>query len=165
MTGTTMKATRASRAVDPILVWIDARQAILVRWEDGDGIVEHVESDVPARLRSTGQVRHAPGIQHGGGTGAASAEQHRQEHLARFVAGIADRLPPDADVAIIGPGIVRDQLAHRLRELDHGRPRPRVIHSDAAARQTDRQLIARMRTLRGVTPQRRQVGVAGTLAS
>ena len=56
-------------------------------------------------------------------------------------------------------------VADRLRELDHGRPRPRVIHSDAAPRQTDRQLSARMRTLRGETPQRRQVGVAGTLAS
>lgn len=146
-----------------ILVWIDANEAVILRWTHGDAIVEHIGSDVPRSVRSTGQVRHAPGIRHGGGAVTASAERHRAEHLTRFVAGIADRLPPDADVTIVGPGRVRDQLRRRLDTLDHGRPQPRRIASGPADRETDRQLVARLRVIVDAAPARRQVGVTGRL--
>ena len=165
MNGTKTDEPRTTGHAAVVLVWIDAREAVVVRWVDGEGAVEHVESDVPPNIRSTGQVRHAPGVRHGGGAGASSAEQHREEHLARFVAGIAERLPADADLVILGPGTIRDQLERRLRDADRGRPRPRSITSEAATRHTDRQLVARLRTIVGETPPRRHVGEAGTLAT
>ena len=101
------------------LVWIDAREAVIVRWQDEEAQLERLDSEVPAHHRSTGHVRHDPGIRHGGGGAAQTAgEPHRIEHLGRFVEGIADRLGPDDDLLIIGPGTVRERLEHRVRAMD-----------------------------------------------
>jgi hypothetical protein len=39
------------------LVWIDSREAIIVRWLDGTARLERLESEVPAHHRATGHVR------------------------------------------------------------------------------------------------------------
>ena len=74
------------------LVWIDAREAVIVRIRGKRARIQHVELDVPAHHRATGHVRHDPAVRHGGGGSAQSAgEPHRIEHLNRFVGDIANR--------------------------------------------------------------------------
>jgi hypothetical protein len=127
------------------LVWIDSRQALIVRWQDGRGLVERLVSDVPAHRRSTGEMGPDP-----------SVETQRLDHLERFVASVAQRLPADDDVLLLGPGTVRGHLERHLRSADHGRDRPRGLFSEAAAAMTERQLVARLRDEIGVPARRRR---------
>ena len=141
------------------LVWIDERLAVIARWRDGAARLERVESEVPNRHRSTGHVRHDPAVRHGGGGAPQTAgEPHRLEHLARFLDAVAARLPEDEDVVFLGPGTVRDHLRTRVLDADAEHRRTRAVTSQASARLTDRQLVARLRRLSGAEPPRRAVG-------
>jgi hypothetical protein len=141
-----------------MLVWIDAREAIIVRMQADQARIERVVSDVPAHHRATGHVRHDPGVRHGGGGPQAAGESHRLEHLTRFVGEVADRLATDAAVLVLGPGTVPERLARQLSESDQHHGRHRVVDYEAAPRLTDRQLITRLRRFSGGEPRRRSVG-------
>ncbi len=147
------------------LVWIDAREAVIVRNPNGGFVFEHIDSDVPVHRRSTGHVRHDPTIRHGGGGSPQSAgESHRQEHLVRFRRRVADRLPVADDLTIIGPGTVREHLEQEILEADRRHHRGRVIVSESAERMTDRQLAARLGRAAGTEPRRRIVGTTAGAA-
>jgi hypothetical protein len=141
------------------LVWIDSREAIIVRWLDGEARLIRVESEVPAHHRATGHVRHDPAVRHGGGGVPQTAgEPHRLEHLNRFVVQVANQLHPGDDVLILGPGTVRERLERHLADTDAHHGRHRNIACEASASLTDRQLIARLRAFAGAETRRRTVG-------
>lgn len=141
------------------LVWMDSREAIVVRWLAGSARLERIESEIPAHHRSTGHVRHDPMVRHGGGGRPSTAgEPHRLEHLERFIDQIAMRLPPEDDLVLIGPGTVREHLERRIRETDEHHRRTRQISCESSTRLTDPQLVARLRRLVGADPRRRTVG-------
>ena len=110
------------------LVWIDAREAVIVRWHDDRAHLERLDSDVPAHHRATGNVRHDPAV------------------------------PRDDDLLILGPGTVRERLERLVRDMDEHHQRTRAISGEASSRLTDRQLIARLRHVVGADPRRRTVG-------
>ena len=140
------------------LVWIDAREAVVARWSGEAADLEHLASDVPARHRSTGHLRHRPEIRHGGGRPSQSAlERHRQEHLARFIDEVARRLPDDEDVLILGPGHVRDRLARRMAWSDIQHRVERSVSVEPGGRLSRRQIIARIRAINDATPPRQKV--------
>jgi len=142
-----------------MLVWIDAREAVIVRWLDDRARLERVDSEVPAHHRATGHVRHDPAVRHGGGGPPQTAgEPHRLEHLDRFVEHIAGRLAPEDDLLILGPGTVPERLERLIREADTHHQRTRIVDCQASSRLTDRQLIARLRQFAGLAPRRRTVG-------
>jgi hypothetical protein len=141
------------------LVWIDAREAIIVHWEDAKARLERVDSEVPAHHRATGHVRHDPTArQEGGGPPKAAGEPHRLEHLGQFVDEVASRLGADDDLIILGPGTVHERLERLIRERDEHHGRHRQITCEASPPRTDRQLIARLRHVTGVDARRRTVG-------
>jgi len=141
------------------IVWIDAREAVIVRWHDAEARLERVGSEVPAHHRATGHVRHDPAIRQGGGGAPQTAgEPRRLELLARFVDGIADRLPDDDDLLILGSGTVHERLHREVRERDLRHGRHREVICEAAPPLTDRQLIAKLRHLAGSDAPRRTVG-------
>jgi hypothetical protein len=141
------------------LVWIDAREAVIVRWQGGRARLERAESEVPAHHRATGHVRHDPAVRHGGGGSPQTAgEPHRIEHLNRFLGDIVNRLAADDDLLILGPGTVHERLARQLSESDGHHDRHREIACEASPPLTDRQLIALLRRHAGVEPRRRSVG-------
>jgi hypothetical protein len=141
------------------LVWIDAREAVIIHVQGDRAPIERVESDVPAHHRATGHVRHDPAVRHGGGGSPQSAgEPHRIEHLNRFVGDIANRLAAGDDLLILGPGTVHERLARQLSEGDERHGRIRDIACEASPPMTDRQLVARLRRFAGVEPRRRTVG-------
>ena len=140
------------------LVWIDSREAVVVRRVAGASVLERFESEVPPHHRATGHVRHDPNVRHGGGVPQTSGEPHRLEHLARFLEVVADALPSHDDLLILGPGTAHEHLARLVQERDRQHRVVRVIVSDAAARMTRPQLVARLRRAMGEEPRRRTVG-------
>ena len=144
---------------DHTLVWIDAREAVIVERHADEVTIGRIASDVPAHRKATGQVRHEPGIRHGGGGAPQTAgDPHRIEHLRRFVAGVVERIPESADVTLLGPGTVREQLERALTDADRHHRRTRTVTGEASGRLTDRQLVARLSREAGVEPRRRTVG-------
>jgi hypothetical protein len=140
--------------VPSTLVWIDAEEAFIVRWE-GAARIERVASDVPGRHRSTGHIRHDPQVRHGGG--GVPEDRIARERLGRlriFVRTVADRIPPADDVRIVGPGTVRLRLGRVLRIEDRRLGRHRVVDTRASGPLTERQLVAHVRELAGEPPPR-----------
>ncbi|MEO8461661.1 MAG: hypothetical protein ABI555_00485 [Chloroflexota bacterium] len=139
-----------------VLVWVDARESVIVRWAGGEAAVERRTSDVPPRRRSTGHVRHDPGTRHGGGGSAPhdAGEGRRIEHLNRFVDQIAADVTEDDDVLLLGSGQVRELVASRLREADLQAHRNRQLTVEPAGRLTDPQLVARLRAHLLASPER-----------
>jgi hypothetical protein len=137
------------------LVWIDAREAIVLRWKNGPQVTRH-ELDTPPHEKSVGHIRLVPG-RHGGGKSQKALETHRLEHLRQGIAEVAATLPDDEDILIIGPGTVRERLAAEMHEADEKRP-PRVpapeVRTEPARRLTEAQLVERLRELVGEPPPR-----------
>lgn len=140
------------------LVWIDSRSAVIARRDGASVRLTRLTSDVPARHRSTGHVRHDPRVRHGGGGSSSAGEPNRLEHLHRFVVQVAGRLSPRDDVLILGPASVRKRLEQQLANDDAHDARQRTITCQAAPALTDGQLRARLRALEGDEPRRRTVG-------
>jgi hypothetical protein len=127
------------------LVWIDSRQAHIVRWRNGEAHVAHVESDVPAHRTETGF------------TPQDAVEGHRLEHLARFVAQVAAQLPAGDDLLLIGPGTVRQHLANEVAAQDAQHKRARRVACRAAGPLTVPQLVATLRHEIGDEPPRKPI--------
>ena len=141
------------------LVWIDAREAVIVHCHDDLPRIVRLESDVPAHHRSTGHVRHDPAVRHGGGGPSQTAgEPNRLDHLRRFVHVVADRLDPDDDLLVIGPGTVHLRLERHVRESDAHEGHHRAVSCEASPPLTDRQLVARVRRFSGTDPRRATIG-------
>jgi hypothetical protein len=148
--------TQTQPAAHATLVWIDAHEAIVLRWLDGEAHVQRLESDVPDHRKSTGHVRH-DSSQHGGrgGSPQTAGEPRREEHLNQFVELVARRLPADDDLRIVGPGTVRERLGRRIHEQDHHLAQPRTVTVTASGPRTERQLIAELRQAVGAEAPRR----------
>jgi len=139
---------------DCTLVWIDAREAVIARWQGGEAHLERLHSDVPSHRRATGHVHYDPTVAHGGVAPKDAGERKRLEHLARFVELVATHVPPTDEVVVLGPGTVRDRLEHSIREADRHASRTRDVTCRASARLTERQLIARLRHVAGADQRR-----------
>jgi hypothetical protein len=136
------------------LVWIDSEEAIIVRWADR-ATVERIRSDVPGRHRSSGHVRIDPTVRHGGGGASAEAlERARRDHLRSFIEDVASHVPECDDVTVVGPGLVRARLERNLRADDRHHGRHRRVHSAAAERLSEQELVAHVRELAGDPPRR-----------
>ena len=140
------------------LVWLDSRTAVLARWDGTDISLRHIRSDVPVHRRSTGHVTGAASsAAHAGGLAPRDdGEARRLEHLARFLRGVADAVEPFDALVVTGLGTVPDRLATLLRDADAAGHRTREIIVTPAGHLTDRQLLARLRLLAGVTLPRRR---------
>lgn len=137
------------------LIWIDTDEAIIVRWADR-ATVERLHSGVEGRHRSGGRVRREGGLRHGGGgPDPEHLERARREHLRRFLEEVATHVPESGDVTVVGPGLVRHRLEAELRADDRRHHRARHVRSASADRQTEQELVARVRALAGDAPERR----------
>lgn len=161
----TARAGGAGRVPTPVpatIVWIDSREAFIARLDGAAPAVAHLASEVPAHRKSTGHVAHSPTLRHGGGGSPQDAgEQHRQEHIERFLADVAATLPADERLVILGPGTVRERLEARIRADDTKHRRTRGVASEAAARTTERRIVERLRVENGIEPPRHAATARG----
>jgi hypothetical protein len=140
-------------------VWVNATSATVVRW--GPGLVRrsHLDSQVPAHHRSTGQVTAPGGERHGGTGPRAAGERHRLEHLRAFLTQVRATLPED-DLLLVGDGVVVERLAKVVRDADTARGLARRIEVRRHAPLTEGQLLAMLRRFAGAPPRRRRPRLA-----
>ena len=134
-------------------VWIDARSATILTWGPRSTAPLHLDSEVPAHSRSTGQVSTRGGERHGGTGPRSAGEGHRLDHLRAFLAEVRHLLPDD-DLLLIGDGVVVERLAAVLRgdDAEHGRRRRIEVRRHAPL--TEAQLLAELRDFAGSPPRR-----------
>jgi len=140
------EATAAPRT----LVWVDAAEAIIVRW-DGTAGIEWLVSEVPSHRRSGGHVGHDPALR---AMGSPSPDRHRQEHLRQHLRLVAERIEPTDEVEVIGPGTVREHLAAIIAAEDRIHGRRRRVDTAPASRRSLPQLVARVRASAGASARR-----------
>ncbi|HEX6128477.1 MAG TPA: hypothetical protein VF071_05575 [Candidatus Limnocylindria bacterium] len=147
-----------SRSESPVaLVSISAGRARVLRWRDGEVIQLDLPSDVPGRHKSTSHVRHDPMVRHGGsGPGQDEVDGQRAERITQFLARVTDAVREDERIMVVGSGRLPRELAERLEQQEHGRPRPRLIELEHAGYLTDPQLRARLLAWAGHPPRRRR---------
>jgi hypothetical protein len=126
-------------------IWISADSAIVLRWSPALTVRHRIDSTVPGRHRSTGAP---PTQKHPAGEG------HRDEHMRTFFVQVAQALPIEDDVLLIGDGEVVEHFAEQVRtdDISHGRKRRIVVEKSGPL--TERQLLARIRTFAGSPAKR-----------
>lgn len=140
----------AATAAPRCLVWVDAAEAIIVRW-DGTAGIEWLVSEVPSHRRNGGHVGHDPALR---AMGSPPSDRHRLEHLRQHLCLVAERIRPTDEVEVIGPGTVREHLAAIIAAEDRIHGRRRRVSSARASRRTVPQLVARVRASAGASPRR-----------
>ncbi len=136
------------------VVWVDTRRATIVTWADGAASTSTLTSDIPGKRQSVGHIRRDPTARHGGGS-PDRVEARRRQMLAQFLETVADRLPVDADLTILGPGTVHAQLVDEIATSDARHGRERTVVARSAARLTTPQLVAIVRELEGASAPRK----------
>ncbi len=126
-------------------IWISADSATVLRWSPELTVRHRIDSTVPGRHRSTGT---APTAKHPAGEG------HRDEHMRTFFAQVAQALPVEDDLLLVGDGEVVEHFAEQVRTDDDSHGRRRRIEVEKAGPLTERQLLARIRTFAGSPAKR-----------
>ncbi|HLA16896.1 MAG TPA: hypothetical protein VJZ72_08335 [Candidatus Limnocylindrales bacterium] len=164
--GSEMPGSTTPAQLTTTLVWIDGERAMLARW-DGDATVRRITAAIPPRRRSMGHVHRDPNVRHGGGGPVEDRiERARAQREKEFLAEVEAAIPPVDELVIIGPGVIREHLAHRMVAADLRHRRSRHVRCEAAGRLTEHQIVARLRSVVGETPPRRvsRPGEAGPIA-
>jgi hypothetical protein len=153
--GSTMPGTSTHAPQTPTtLVWIDGDHAIVARW-DGEATIRKIRAGIPPRHRSTGHVHRDPTVRHGGGGPVEDRlERARAERERAFLARVEQAIPGTDELLIVGPGVIHEHLAHRLREHDRQHRRTRDVRSERADHMTEHQIVARLRAEVGAEPKR-----------
>ena len=146
-----------SAAAPRTLVWVDAAEAIIVRWDGAAGI-EWLVSQVPAHRRGSGHVTHDATRRT---IGSPPPDRHRLEHLRQHLRQVADRIEPGDDLEVIGPGTVREHLAAMIAAEDRLHHRRREVRTRRSPRLSEPQLVARVRAAAGASALRGRPGAAG----
>jgi hypothetical protein len=154
--GSEMPGSTTPAQLTTTLVWIDGEGAVLARW-DGDATVRRIAAGIPPRHRSVGHIHRDPAVRHGGGGPVEDRiERVRAQREKAFLAKVEAAVPPEDEVTIIGPGVIREHLARRMAASDRHHHRPRHITCEPADNLTEHQIVARLREIAGETLPRRE---------
>ena len=126
-------------------IWMTADSATVLCWSPELTVRHLIDSTVPGRHRSTGP---RPTEKH------AAGEGHRDEHMRTFFAQVAQALPVDDDLLLVGDGEVVEHFAEQVRTDDAIHGRERRIQVEKSGPITERQLLARIRTFAGSPAKR-----------
>jgi hypothetical protein len=126
-------------------VWISTRSATVLRWSPELTVRHRIDSTVPGRHRSTGRP---PTERHPAGEG------HRDEHMRTFFSEVAEALPVDDDLLLVGDGEVVEHFAEQVRADDFSHARKRRIEIEKSGRLTEHELLARIRAFAGSPAKR-----------
>jgi stalled ribosome rescue protein Dom34 len=97
-------------------VWIDQRQARIVRLDDDEVTLHTIDSDVEREPKSLG---HAGGVPAGGKTPSSEPrhlEHRREQEFKAFFSDVIKAVSKADELVIIGPGMTRTHLSKRMQE-------------------------------------------------
>ncbi len=126
-------------------VWMTADLATILRWSVELTVRHRIDSTVAGRHRSTGR---SPTEERQGDEG------HRDEHMRTFFDQVAQAIPVEDDLLLVGDGEVVEHFADRVRTDDDDHGRERRIQIEKSGPITERQLLARIRTFAGSPAKR-----------
>jgi len=164
--GSEMPGSSTPAQLTTTLIWIDGERAMLARW-DGDATVRRITAGIPPRHRSMGHIHRDPNVRHGGGGPVEDRiERARAQREKAFLAEVQAAIPPLDELVIIGPGVIREHLAHRMTHEDKHHRRSRHVRCEPAGRLTEHQIVARLRAIVGEAQPRRvsRPGETGPIA-
>jgi hypothetical protein len=121
-------------------VWLDAEEAIAVRWLDDAPHIERVAA------RDWDFARD-------GDPGQSRTEEDAAHALAAFIDIVAERLPRDDALLVLGPDRAATELAEALRARDEQEGVLRAIACREAPRMSQRRLVACLCGAIGHDPQ------------
>jgi hypothetical protein len=75
--------------------------------------------------------------------------------VRQFLDAVEATLPDDAALSIRGPGVIAERLARRIQNADAQKSRNRMVEVRHAARMTEPQMVAALRTFADDPPRRR----------
>ena len=125
-------------------IWITANSATMLRWSPELTVRHRIDSTVAGRHRSTGRPP----------TERQGDEGHRDEHMRTFFDQVAQAMPVDDDLLLVGDGEVVEHFADHVRVDDENHGRKRRIEVEKSGSVTERQLLARIRTFAGSPAKR-----------
>ena len=134
-------------------VWIDTSSATILGLGPDATERRRIDSTVPARHRSTGQVTERDGERHGGSGPRSARDGHRLDHLRAFLEEVEAALPEE-DLLLLGDGVVVERLARSVRGHDLVHGLHRRIEARRHAPLTEPQLLALLRAFAGSPPRR-----------
>ncbi len=163
MTDANATAATADETISPEdvgLVWVDARNAVLARWDGGEPTLEMIQSGVPRRRKAAGSVRRGPARPFGGGrVGGHGTENRRRTNMRRYFSEVAEKLADLDHVEVIGRGLPHQKFAELLSRLAEKHNNGLTVETQALTRRpSERQLAARLRSLVGRPLPRRTSG-------
>lgn len=124
-------------------LWIDHRQAIIVKLNDGTETVERVEADFEKRGRFTTDMQAesttAPHID----LAEDKHERHTLEMVNHYYETVCAHLRDVSAILIMGPGPAKNEFQ---KYLEHHRFEGQVLGVEAVDKLTDAQIAAKVRT-------------------
>lgn len=135
-------------------VWIDARAAVIVRWDGRSAARSVVESTVPAHHRPCGGAAQRGATIHGAGGPRSAGESHRLEHIRAFLDEVHGSLPDHDDLLVLGDGPLVDRLGREVERADARRQTDRRLVVERSSPVSEAQLLARLRAFAGSPPRR-----------
>jgi hypothetical protein len=134
-------------------IWIDHRQAVMVRLEGDQAAVETVRSDVEPKVRMAGGSRSK--VPYGPQDIASESQRDRRraKYLQEFYREVVARIGDVDALVVLGPGEAKRELLSALQDSPrHGKISTQLETADKLSQP---QLIARVREYFGVALARR----------
>jgi stalled ribosome rescue protein Dom34 len=125
-------------------IWLNHREATIIKFQNGEISVDHVESDAERRSRSTGGVRGQRPFIHRSVNSAARADKKRHNAWQEHYAEILKCMPKSGEVLILGSGPAKKEFAGYLR--DHNQSKIKIVAIEPTGRLTQKQLLAKVKS-------------------
>ena len=130
-----MKTTKANAGL-----WIDHREAIIVKLMDQGFEIKRIQSAAEKQLRREGEPDHGPFESQ-----LVPADDSRQREysgqLARYYDAIVSSLQDSGSILIFGPGETKGELKKRFEKHPVGQ---RLITLETTDKMTEAQIVARV---------------------
>lgn len=118
----------------PVGVWIDHRDAVIVKLADEGEVISRVNSDMAPHERFSAQAPE--------GSPEDRRDRRFEEHLHKYYDAVMAVIRDADAILIFGPGEAKREFAKRL---EHERLGDRVVSVETADKLTDPQIAARVR--------------------
>jgi hypothetical protein len=104
-------------SINGIGVWIDQRNAFIVRPSSKNCDVVEILSDVESHRKSTGGKAKSEPYMHESGPSSASHREHAtQNALNKYLSEVATHLVGETNILLLGPGKAKQKLRNLLIE-------------------------------------------------
>jgi hypothetical protein len=121
-------------------LWIDHRQALIVRLFETGQETSRVISHLPRRVRFSGVSEDHSALNPHNDTSQDRRDRRYDNLLNHYYDTVIEKLDGAASIFIMGPGEAKTELRKRLETV-----LPTALTVESADKMTDRQIIARIR--------------------